>query len=412
MERVELEPAAGEREVARGLDVPREHRRELAAQRVGLAALPVLEPGRVAEAEALEQLAAELDDRGLEVAGRRQRAEAVDVDLERPAPHQADAVARGLDRLGPDRRPERRERAAQRPAGVLGVVLGPQQLREDVARPRPLDERQHREQRHRLARVERHGRAVPLHPGRAEQLDLDRHLVTNPSSTGATVTVSGRGATNLHTDDGDIRAHGRDRAPRRGGLRLPLGARQPAALAAQPARRPAAPPRAAALRARGHRAPPLPRPRARDDVAVHRAPPVPALGDRERRGPGAVPRRVRARTSRGSRHALHVDGRDARRRGAARRAARRAGDTRRARDEHLAAEAPAGRESGMSLERARRVAWAAPVLAVVLLAINRIVGPRADVAEWIFDLSFVFYAAVGALIVRGRRATPSAGCSA
>jgi hypothetical protein len=60
----------------------------------------------------------------------------------------------------------------------------------------------------------------------------------------------------------------------------------------------------------------------------------------------------------------------------------------------------------MSLERARRVAWAAPVLAVVLLTTNRILGPRANVAEWIFDLSFVFYAAVGALIVRGHPRNP------
>ena len=298
VERVELEPAAREREVARGLDVAREHGRELAAQRVGLSALPVLEPRRVAQAEALEQLAAELADRPLEVAGRRQRPEAVDVDLERAAAHEAHAVASGLHGFGADRRSQRRERAPQRPAGVLGVVVGPQQLGEDVARARALDERQHREQRHRLARVQRHGRAVPLHPRRAEQLDLDPHLVTNPSSTGATVTVSGRSAASLRPADGDIRAHGRDRSPRRGGLRVPLRAGQPAALAAQPARRPAAPAGAAALRARGHRAPPLPRPRDGDDVALHGAPPVPALGDRERRGPGAVPRRVRARTQR------------------------------------------------------------------------------------------------------------------
>jgi hypothetical protein len=60
----------------------------------------------------------------------------------------------------------------------------------------------------------------------------------------------------------------------------------------------------------------------------------------------------------------------------------------------------------MSWERARRYAWAAPVLAVALLALNRVVGPRADVAEWIFDLSFVFYAVVGALIVRGHPRNP------
>jgi hypothetical protein len=60
----------------------------------------------------------------------------------------------------------------------------------------------------------------------------------------------------------------------------------------------------------------------------------------------------------------------------------------------------------MSWERARRCAWAAPVLAVAFLAIHRIAAPGADAAEWIFDLSFVFYAAVGALIVRGRPRNP------
>jgi hypothetical protein len=60
----------------------------------------------------------------------------------------------------------------------------------------------------------------------------------------------------------------------------------------------------------------------------------------------------------------------------------------------------------MSWERARRFAWAAPVLAIAVLALNRIAGPRADLAEWIFDVTFVFYAAVGALIVRGRPRNP------
>jgi hypothetical protein len=60
----------------------------------------------------------------------------------------------------------------------------------------------------------------------------------------------------------------------------------------------------------------------------------------------------------------------------------------------------------MSWERARRYAWAAPVLAGVMLAINRIIDPGADVAEWIFGLGFVVYAAVGALIVRGRPRNP------
>jgi hypothetical protein len=60
----------------------------------------------------------------------------------------------------------------------------------------------------------------------------------------------------------------------------------------------------------------------------------------------------------------------------------------------------------MTWERARRFAWAAPALAVVLLALKRVAEPGADVAEWIFDLAFVFYAVVGALIVRGRPRNP------
>ena len=60
----------------------------------------------------------------------------------------------------------------------------------------------------------------------------------------------------------------------------------------------------------------------------------------------------------------------------------------------------------MSLERIGRFAWIAPMLAVVLLAIGRIADPSADVAEWVFGLAFVVYAAVGALIVRGGPRNP------
>jgi hypothetical protein len=60
----------------------------------------------------------------------------------------------------------------------------------------------------------------------------------------------------------------------------------------------------------------------------------------------------------------------------------------------------------MSWEQGRRYAWAAPVLAVVLLALTRIAEPEADLAEWTFGLAFVVYAAVGALIVRGRPRNP------
>ena len=60
----------------------------------------------------------------------------------------------------------------------------------------------------------------------------------------------------------------------------------------------------------------------------------------------------------------------------------------------------------MSWERARRYAWAAPVLAVVLLGLTRIADPGADLAEWTFGIAFVVYAAVGALIVRRRPRNP------
>jgi hypothetical protein len=60
----------------------------------------------------------------------------------------------------------------------------------------------------------------------------------------------------------------------------------------------------------------------------------------------------------------------------------------------------------MSWERGRSYAWAAPVLAVMLLALTRIAEPDADLAEWTFGLAFVVYAAVGALIVRGRPRNP------
>jgi uncharacterized protein YndB with AHSA1/START domain len=57
---------------------------------------------------------------------------------------------------------------------VLGVVLGPQQLGEHVARARPVGERQHREQRHRLARVEGDRDPVPLDARGSEQHYVDR----------------------------------------------------------------------------------------------------------------------------------------------------------------------------------------------------------------------------------------------
>ncbi len=184
VQRVEVEPAAGVRErgrpVARRLarlHEPAEHRGELASQPVRLAALPVLERGRVPEAEALEEVAPEHGGGLLERIRGRERAEAVDVDRQRGAAHQRHPLPGRLDRVGPDRPSQRRERAPERAARMLGVVVGPQQLGEDVTRARTVGEREVGEQRERLAGIERDGRSVAPHLRRPQQHDLDRrHL--------------------------------------------------------------------------------------------------------------------------------------------------------------------------------------------------------------------------------------------
>jgi hypothetical protein len=57
----------------------------------------------------------------------------------------------------------------------------------------------------------------------------------------------------------------------------------------------------------------------------------------------------------------------------------------------------------MTWERAGRLAWIAPVLAAVFVALGPIIrGTGLDAVEWLFKLTFVVYAGVGALIVRRR----------
>jgi hypothetical protein len=56
--------------------------------------------------------------------------------------------------------------------------------------------------------------------------------------------------------------------------------------------------------------------------------------------------------------------------------------------------------------RAAVVARAVPVLAVALLVASQIADPEADAAVWVFNVSFLVYAVVGALIVRGRPRNP------
>ena len=47
----------------------------------------------------------------------------------------------------------------------------------------------------------------------------------------------------------------------------------------------------------------------------------------------------------------------------------------------------------------RRVAWVAPAVAVAFVAVRQIAYPSGDLAEWVFNLSFLVYAGVGGLIV-------------
>ena len=116
---------------------------------------------------------------------------AAHVDVEAVAVAQRDAVAGGVDPLLADRLAQRRQRPPQRPARVLGILVGPQQLAQRLARARPLGQREVREQRRRLARVERHRLAVAANPRRTQQRDLQRRR------HGATVTIPGRSAGKL-----------------------------------------------------------------------------------------------------------------------------------------------------------------------------------------------------------------------
>ena len=202
VERLEVDPAARvadrRRVVARGgLEVgePVQRGRQLAAQAVGLQPLPVVEGRAVAQPEALEEVAAAQGDGPLELrargVARGQRAEAADVEVERRRVRQGDAVPRRLQVLVADGLAQGRERPAQRPARVGGVVVGPQQLGQGVAGVGALGQREVGEQCRRLAGVERHRRAVAHHAGRAEQRDGQRHR-GRASQPERAVTIPGR----------------------------------------------------------------------------------------------------------------------------------------------------------------------------------------------------------------------------
>jgi hypothetical protein len=143
-------------------------------------------------------------------------------------------IARRLDRVGADDAAQGRERAPQRAARVLGVVLRPEQFGQDVARSGTFDQRQVGEQRHRLAGVEADRDPVVLDPRGPEQHHLDRsHLL-------ATVTIPGRPrAILVGMDSDDEEPLARDTpSGRESGMTLELkGKPGPVAVYAPPAAR-------------------------------------------------------------------------------------------------------------------------------------------------------------------------------
>ena len=172
----------GRREAARlrePLDEAVERGGQLAAQRIGLERLPVVEVRAVAQREAREEVVAVDGDGLLQRLGGGPRigdarAEAVEVDVDRRAAEQGDPLPRGLQRLVADRSPQRRQGAPQRPAGVALVVLGPQQRRERVARAGAAGQRQVGQEGDGLARVDLDGPPVDLDLRRPQEGDGQR----------------------------------------------------------------------------------------------------------------------------------------------------------------------------------------------------------------------------------------------
>ena len=203
VERIELEPALG---VRNGLHVlaashkllhqALQRRGELTLERPLLGDLPVVEVGAVTEREPLEEAAGEEGNRLAQHVARRticrELAKALDVQLKAAPSSQGDAVAGRLDPLLADRLAQRRQRAPERAARVLGIMTRPQQLAERLARPRALHKREMRKQRHGLARVERDRRSVSCDTRRPDQHDLQRHQRHDNGRRDDLVTASGR----------------------------------------------------------------------------------------------------------------------------------------------------------------------------------------------------------------------------
>jgi hypothetical protein len=168
-------------------DQPVQRSGQLAAQALGLDELPFLEAGGVAQDEPGHELAPVQRDRlgerrharvadplrcvAVGPAGGQQLLEPAHVQLEL-APVEPDAGTVGQEHAGAvvGQGPvQRRERAPQGGAGVLGVVLRPQQLGELVASVPLAGYRQVCQQGDGLARVDLHGRAAELRLRRPQQ---------------------------------------------------------------------------------------------------------------------------------------------------------------------------------------------------------------------------------------------------
>ena len=158
---------------ARRVDIgePVEQHGEVACERARVERLPVVERGAVAEPEAGHEGAA-VQGGGLRerrrVIGGGEPPELRDVEPE-AAPVEGHRVAVGGEPPLAERRAEGREGAAERRAGALGRVLGPEQRGQRVAAVRAALHRQIGQQRRRLPGVDRE-RAVPdRRHGRAEE---------------------------------------------------------------------------------------------------------------------------------------------------------------------------------------------------------------------------------------------------
>ena len=179
---VELEPVA--RRHDRLVEAVRRHEgvrkaveqlRMLASHDLLEVALPVVELDAVAKREAGEEIVARERGRTRELvdARRGQRRDATKLGEveERPVEHQLDVQPVGPQPRLTQRSPQRRQRPPQRRPSPFRIGIGPEQIRKRRARLRPAPDRQHRQQRRRLPRINRQRRIIHRNNGRPHQFN-------------------------------------------------------------------------------------------------------------------------------------------------------------------------------------------------------------------------------------------------